>query len=108
MADQRHSVAVTELLRDTRDKQVSFRWPMAVDQRLDALVARADEAGERTNRRELIAALIADADRTGEQLGELLRRYRRSRVGEVVLDADLRDNLVVLASYKPGPRTAAE
>ncbi|MFF1876605.1 hypothetical protein [Leifsonia sp. NPDC058230] len=95
---------MTELLRDSKDKQVSFRWPMALDQRLDALVDRAEAAGERTTRREVLAALIANADLAGAELGELIRGLRRARVGDVVLDADPKDNVVTLLNYRPGPR----
>jgi hypothetical protein len=104
MVGHQHTVPLTELLRESKDKQVSFRWPMAVDQRLDALVERAEAAGERTTRRELLAALIAGSDLTGEQLGDLLRRLRRARVGDVVLDIGGDGNVAVLQNYKPGPR----
>lgn len=76
MAGQQHPVLMSELLRDSKDKQVSFRWAMALDQRLDALVRRAEDAGERTTRREILAALIAHADYSGEELGGLLRALR--------------------------------
>lgn len=104
MAGQQHPVSMSELLRDSKDKQVSFRWAMALDQRLDALVKRAEDAGERTTRREVLAALIAHADHSGDELGEILRELRRARVGDVVLDAEAKDNVVNLRSYRPGPR----
>jgi hypothetical protein len=104
MAGKQHPVLMSELLRDSKDKQVSFRWAMALDQRLDALVRRAEDAGERTTRREVLAALIAHADYSGEELGDLLRALRRARVGDVVLDAEAHDNVVNLQSYRPGPR----
>lgn len=90
----------------SRDKQVGLRIPVAVDQRIDALLARATAAGERTNRKELVAALLANADLSGEELGQLLRRYRTSKVGEVLLDLDDSGTTVIhLVAQKPGPRT---
>ncbi|EIU07583.1 hypothetical protein MA5S0422_0058 [Mycobacteroides abscessus 5S-0422] len=93
-----------ELVINSRDKQVGLRLPLAVDQRIDALMSRATEAGERTNRKELIAALLATADMTGEELGNLLRRYRRSKVAEVLLDLDSSADVIPLVAHKPGPR----
>jgi hypothetical protein len=61
----------------SRDKQVGLRLPLAIDQRLDALMARAIDAGERTTRRELLAAVILAAEPTGDELGVLLKNYRR-------------------------------
>lgn len=106
MTGMRHSVDASELVRDSRDRQVSFRFPLALDQRLDALMARAIAAGERTNRSELLLALILDCDYTGEDLGQLLRRLRTSTSGEAVLDKPVpADNLLQFAEHKPGPRT---
>jgi hypothetical protein len=90
----------------SRDKQVGLRLPLAVDQRIDALLARATAAGERTNRKELIAALLATAELSGDELGQLLRRYRMSKVGEVLLDVAFNADIIQLMAHKPGPRTA--
>jgi hypothetical protein len=95
-----------EVVIQSRDKQVGLRLPLAVDQRIDALLARATSAGERTNRKELIAALLATADLSGEELGSLLRRYRTSKVGDVLLDVDSSADVSQLMAHKPGPRTA--
>ncbi|UXA15215.1 hypothetical protein KXD97_07705 [Mycobacterium sp. SMC-8] len=91
----------------SRDKQVGLRLPLAVGQRIDALLARATEAGERTNRKELIAALLATAELSGEELGRMLRQYRTSKVGDVLLDRDDSGaGVIQLVSHKPGPRKA--
>lgn len=98
----RHEVVIR-----SRDKQIGLRLPLAVDQRIGALLARATKAGERTNRKELIAALLATAELSGEAVGHMLRRYRTSKVGDVLLDRDdSGTNVVELVSHRPGPRTA--
>lgn len=104
MARDQHSLDRSERLIMSRDRQTSLRWPMAIDQRLDALVDRAMDAGERTNRRELLAALVLDIEASGDELGEVLRTYRRATVGETVLDAAGEGSVVQLEHHRPGPR----
>ena len=106
MSDDRHSVQADERLATSRDRQVSFRLPMALDQRLDALVDRAVDAGERTNRREILSAILYAAAYDGNELGELLRTYRRAQVREAILDLDA-ENVVEFARHAPGPRSKA-
>lgn len=108
MAEKRHSVDASELLRVSRDRQVSFRFPLALDQRLDALMERAVSAGERTTRAELLQALVLDCDREGSELGAMLRRLRTSSNGDAVLDRDVPgDNVLLFHDHKPGPRTSS-
>lgn len=105
MTNQRHPVGADQRLDGSPDRQVSLRMPLALDQRLDALVDRAIEAGERTNRREILSALLYAADGDGEALGKLLRQYRRASVGDAVLDVATDDNVISFARHQPGPRT---
>jgi hypothetical protein len=86
-----------------RDGQMSFRLPLALDQRLDVLVGRADAVGERTNRREVLAALLFAADMDGEQLGDTIRRYRRATVRDAVLDVPA-GKVLDFKRHAPGPR----
>lgn len=102
MSDER--VDGAERLVASRDKQVGLRLPLAIDQRLDALMARAVDAGERTTRRELLAAIILEAEHTGDELGLLLKKYRRAKVADAILDAEPTN--VAYISHKPGPRVA--
>lgn len=96
-----------ELLCTSRDRQVGLRVPVAVSQRVDALLARARAAGERTDRKELITALLAETDLSGDQLGDLLRRYRRMTVAHALLDQSADGSVVRLARARPGPRPRA-
>lgn len=105
MAETRHSVNATELLRNSRDRQVSLRLPLALDQRLDALVERATNAGERTTRAELLQALLMDCNLNGVELGDRLRHLRTASCGDAVLDHSVPgDNVLQLSGHKPGPR----
>lgn len=105
MTEDRHPVGKDLRLDGSPDRQVSLRIPLALDQRLDALVDRAVESGERTNRREVLSALLYAADGDGDSLGDLLRRYRRASVGDAVLDVETDENVIAFARHHPGPRT---
>lgn len=91
-----------ERIVTSRDKQVGLRLPLAIDQRLDALLARAVEAGERTTRRELLAAIVLAVESSGEDLGQMLRAYRRATVGDALMDVE--PSNVAYINHKPGPR----
>ncbi|HWK20560.1 MAG TPA: hypothetical protein VNR37_07325 [Microbacteriaceae bacterium] len=104
MAPDGHAVDPNDLLRRSADRQVSFRIPAALDQRLDALLERAITAGENTTRRELLSALVLAADQTGDELSRLLREYRTARVTQALLDQVTDGNVIELRRHKPGPR----
>ena len=95
-------INLDERLVASRDRQVGLRLPLAIDQRLDALLARSVDAGERTTRRELLAAIILATDLNGEDLGGLLREYRRCTVRAALLDAH--QEIVTFLTHRPGPR----
>nr|WQM79528.1 hypothetical protein PCFP31_470 [Curtobacterium flaccumfaciens pv. poinsettiae] len=106
MAETRHSVNAAELLRTSRDRQVSLRLQLALDQRLDALVERAIDAGERTTRAEILQALVLDCELDGAELGDRLRHLRTATCGDAVLDHSVPDdNVLQFLGRKPGPRT---
>lgn len=100
MSEQQHP---RERLDSSRDRQMSFRLPLALDQRLDALVQRAVNEGERTNRRELLAALVYACDLDGDRLSSMLRAYRKATVADAVLDLPA-DNVLSFQRHSPGPR----
>ena len=104
----RHSVPGGDRLRDSKDKQVGLRWPVALDQRVDDLVERANDAGGNTNRRELIAALLLAADYDGDALADLLKKYRTAAVRDAPLRPEAHGaDVLDFAKHKPGPRTTA-
>jgi hypothetical protein len=101
----RHAVSLGDNLSRSRDRQVGMRFPIALDEKLDRLLAACEEAGERTNRKELVAALIAVCDLNGSALGESLRKYRTMTVRDVIPDAPAGADVVRLADHRPGPRS---
>lgn len=90
---------------DCPDKQAAISWPLPVDAKLDRLLEAARDAGERTSRREILAALVAGAEFTGDQLGEALRAYRRSHVRDL-LDVPKGGTVIPIRRHAPGPRTS--
>jgi hypothetical protein len=63
-----------------------------------------DAAGERTTRKELIAALILAARPQTDELASALRTYRRASVGDASLETNRAADSFQLAPRKPGPR----
>ncbi|MGQ9411157.1 hypothetical protein [Mycolicibacterium gilvum] len=51
--------------------------------------------------------ILTTFDSKGEELGRMLRQYRTSKVGDVLLDRDDSGaDVIQLVSHKPGPRKA--
>jgi hypothetical protein len=91
----------------TVSKQAGLTWPIPADRRLDQLVELANEAGAATRRNELAAAIIAATEAEGEALLQLVLRWRRARVSDVVLDVVTPESeIVYLPRYGPGRRKA--
>ncbi len=102
----RHAVPLEDNLSRSQDRQVGMRFPIALDEKLDRLLAAADAAGERTNRKEIVATLVAVCSVDGPALGEALRRYRTMTVRDALPDIPAGIKVVRLADHKPGPRSA--
>jgi hypothetical protein len=91
-------------LRDAPEEGIGLTVPAPLSDRINALVDLLDAAGERTNRKELIAALILAAPPTGDELAGTLRVYRRASVRDALVEPDRAGETVQLAPRKPGPR----
>jgi hypothetical protein len=74
---------------------------------LDDLVTVANDAGGNTNRKELIAAIVATYRPSGESMGRMLRRYRTMTISEAV-GAEDSDTVIHLVHHGPGPRKRAQ
>jgi hypothetical protein len=72
--------------------------------RLDQLVELANEAGAAIRRNELAAAIIAATEAEGELLLQLVLRWRRAHVGDVVLNVPPKSEIIYLPRYGPGRR----
>jgi hypothetical protein len=84
-------------------KGAAISWPIPLDNLLDALVDAADDAGMKTTRKELAAAIVLAAPREGEVLSKIVTRYRKAKVADVVPEVPA-DNVVPFHIRKPGPR----
>ena len=61
-------------------------------------------AGDRTSRKELIAALIFAANPNGEDLAGHIRLYRKAIARDALLDPDHALDQILFEVRKPGPR----
>ena len=93
-----------ELLIDGEERNPGVTWPLAVDRWLEARLEQARAAGMATSRKELTAALMTANEPDDETLAELLRDYRRRRVGDLLPGA-VADGQVVYLKRGPGPRS---
>ncbi len=89
---------MTELVRYSEARNTLVRWPKLVDERLNMLLALAEEAGEQTSRAQILAALVCQAPVDGEGLGVMVRTYRRLPVNQ--LEQELAD---ARTPRRPGP-----
>jgi hypothetical protein len=90
---------------DNPEKPAAINWPVTVEVRLEQLLDQAKAAGERTSRKELVAALVATSKLSDAQLGRMLRRYRTAKVRDI-LPIPAGENIVPFTKQPPGPRTS--
>jgi hypothetical protein len=83
----------------------AYRTGMLVDSplagRLELLVQIADEAGMKTTRKDLVAALILDAPTDGAKLAKQLARYWHATVADAVIPGLPADAIVALTRQRP-------
>lgn len=91
-------------LRDCNEAAVGLALPRPLSDRVDALVALIDDYGERTSRKELIAALILDAPADPIRLAGLLSTYRRATAKDALLDPKSAGATIPVTDRRPGPR----
>jgi hypothetical protein len=91
-------------LRDAPEEGIGVTVPAPLSDRINALVDLLDAAGERTSRKELIAALILAARPLSDELANTLRAYRRASVRDALVEPDRAGETVQLAPRRPGPR----
>jgi len=89
------------------EKQGAVAWPLPIEEKLEVLLRRAEEAGERTSRKEIVAALIAAYNGDGDEISDLLRTYRRTTVRELLGVPESKNVVDIRQRRKPGPRPRA-
>ena len=87
-------------------KQSGISWPLPADRRLDQLVELANKAGASTRRNELTAAIVAATEADSEVLLQLVLRWRRARVRDIIVDVPRESSVIYLPRYGPGRRKA--
>ena len=80
-------------------------WPVALHHRVDQLVELAEGVGERTSRKELVAALVLASPTDGNELSDMLRTYRTALTRDALLNVPSSENVVELRRRGPGPRS---
>lgn len=94
------------LLIDMPERNQGMEWPLALDQWLESQVERARSAGMITTRKELSAALVAQAELSEEELLRIIIRYRKLTGRALLRSEPDTPNLVAFEQRKPGPRAA--
>jgi len=91
------------LLPSCPERSVGLSLPLPISARLDLLVALAEQVGERTSRKEIVAACILGSPDGAEELVRWLRIYRRSPAVSVYTSGSALEDLE-LRPARPGPR----
>lgn len=102
-ADREHQIEPETLLRECSQDSVGLALVPPISDRLDNLVMLAEAAGDRTNRKEFVAALILGASADGSMLMEMIRRYRVATAADTYLEGSA-ENTPVASPKRPGPR----
>jgi hypothetical protein len=97
------SLAGDKRLVDCPESTIGLSLPSPLSERLDQLVRLAEDAGERTTRKEIVASLILCAPTDGPALSERIRQLRAAVVHEAIAPDE--SGLVRLARHGPGPRS---
>lgn len=85
------------------ETRIGLSMPSLISDRLDDLVALAEEVGEHTNRKELLASLILAAPTAGADVSTLVRSYRLAKARDALLGGN-DDQFIAIRSHRPGPR----
>lgn len=102
--DSKGDIEPGDLLRETVERPIGVTVPVPLSKRLDGLVLRAEAAGARVYRKDLVAALILAAPDTPEELLALFTRYRRARAVDAALADGDAGEVLRLERAKPGRR----
>ncbi len=91
-------------LRDLDEHSVGLSFCDPVSERLAGLAEIAESGGERTSRKELVAALILAAPADEAHLSSLLWTYRRATADDARLDGRASGSDLIVPQRHPGRR----
>lgn len=98
------SIPADTSLLDCPEVRLGLSMPSPLSDRIDDLVARAEAEGERTNRKELVAALVLAAASDGRSLARSIRRLRHAKARDALLEPLAPGEVVPAVRHRPGPR----
>ena len=84
------------------EKQGAVAWPLPIEAKLEALLRRTEEVGERTSRKRSSRRSITAADNDGENMSMLLRSYRTITVRELLGGSEDENVIPITERRKPG------
>lgn len=87
----------------TASRNRTFMLPDVISERLDALVQQLDDAGVRVTRAEVVGALLLAASTDADEMGRLVRTYKRAPVADAYFGEPEGPGLKLGATH-PGPR----
>ena len=86
------------------ERPVGLSLPLPITARIDLLVELAEQAGERTSRKEIVAACILAAPDRADELIRWLHIYRSSPADSVYTSGANLGDVLKLRPARPGPR----
>lgn len=104
MAERGAQIPPQTPLPSCPERSVGLSLPLPITARLDLLVELAEQAGERTSRKEIVAACILCAPEGAEELVRWLRLYRTSRADSVYTSGAKLEDVLQPRPAPPGPR----
>jgi hypothetical protein len=104
MSEQRAQIPPQTPLPSCPERPVGLSLPVPINARLDLLVRLAEQAGERTSRKEIIAACILGAPDRADEIVRWLRIYRKSPADSVYTSGPKLEDVLELQPARPGPR----
>jgi len=104
MAEQNAQIPSETPLPSCPERAVGLSLPVPINARLDLLVELAEQAGERTSRKEIVATCILGSPDTADELIRWLRIYRRSPADSTYTGGAKLGTVLELRRARPGPR----
>ena len=104
MAEPSRRIPAETPLPSCPERAVGLSLPVPISARIDLLVELAEQAGERTSRKEIVATCILGAPDDPAELVRWLRIYRRSPADSPATSNANLNELLELRPLRPGRR----
>ena len=86
------------------EDQINVSVPAPLNARLDALVELANQAGENTNRKEVVSALLLSAPESGNAIADHVRAFRQAAANDAAVPGYDESEFLHPRKQGPGPR----